>query len=129
MPWSGPSYEGEFPSLGHQLVEHIEGYLCHGPGDIVGQPIELDDEFYAFVVKAYRLNPQTGKRVYNRAFLSRAKGRAKSELAGMLVCAEALFPVRFDGWDANGEPVGRPMQSPTRKRSSRRSPSGGVTRG
>ncbi|MFF8412814.1 Terminase [Streptomyces omiyaensis] len=112
MPWRGPAYEGEFPSLGHQLVEHIEGYLCHGPGDIVGQPIELDDEFYAFVVKAYRINPETGRRVYNRAFLSRAKGRAKSELAGMLVCAEALFPVRFDGWDANGEPVGRPMQSP-----------------
>ncbi|MFE3122351.1 Terminase [Streptomyces hydrogenans] len=112
MPWRGPEYEGEFPSLGHQLVEHIEEYLCHGPGDIIGTSIELDDEFYAFVVKAYRLNPETGKRVYNRAFLSRAKGRAKSELAGMLVCAEALFPVRCDGWDANGEPVGRPMQSP-----------------
>lgn len=112
MPWRGPQYEGEFPSLGHQIVEHIEEYLCHGPGDVVGEPIELDDEFYAFIVKAYRLDPETGRRVYRRAFLSRAKGRAKSEIAGMLVCAEALFPVRFDGWDANGEPVGRPVKSP-----------------
>jgi phage terminase large subunit-like protein len=93
-------------------VEHIEKYLCHGPGDVVGESIELDDEFYAFVVKAYRLDPDTGRRVYRRGFLSRAKGRAKSELAGMLVCAEALFPVRFDGWDARGEPVGRPVRSP-----------------
>lgn len=112
MPWRGAEYEGEFPSLGPQIVEHIEHYLCHGPGDVVGEPIELDDEFYAFLVKAYRLDPETGRRVYRRAFLSRAKGRAKSELAGMLVCAEALFPVRFAGWDAGGEPVGRSVRSP-----------------
>jgi phage terminase large subunit-like protein len=112
MPWRTPEYEGEFPSLGPQIVEHIEEYLCHGPGDVIGEPIELDDEFYAFIVKAYRLDPETGRRMYRRVFLSRAKGRAKSELAGMLVCAEALFPVRFDGWDASGEPVGRPVRSP-----------------
>jgi hypothetical protein len=38
--------------------------------------------------------------------LSRAKGRAKTEIAGWLVCAEAFGPVRFDGWDADGQPVG-----------------------
>lgn len=112
MPWNGGTPEQPFPSLGPQIVEHIEEFLCHGPGDVVGEPIELDDEFYAFIVKAYRLDPETGRRMYRRAFLSRAKGRAKSEIAGMLVCAEALFPVRFDGWDANGEPVGRPVKSP-----------------
>lgn len=112
MPWRGPEYEGEFPSLGPLVVQQIETFLCHGPGDVVGEPIELDDEFYAFVVKAYRLDPETGRRVYRRGFLSRAKGRAKSELAGMLVCAEALFECRFAGWDAGGEPVGRPVRSP-----------------
>jgi phage terminase large subunit-like protein len=112
VPWNGGTPEQPFPSLGPQIVEHIEEFLCHGPGDVVGEPIELDDEFYAFIVKAYRLDPETGRRMYRRAFLSRAKGRAKSEIAGMLVCAEALFPVRFDGWDANGEPVGRPVKSP-----------------
>jgi hypothetical protein len=30
----------------------------------------------------------------------------------MIVCAEALGPVRFDGWDASGEPVGRPVTYP-----------------
>ena len=30
----------------------------------------------------------------------------------MLVCSEALGPVRFAGWNANGEPVGRAVKSP-----------------
>lgn len=112
MPWRGPNYPGEFPSLGHELVRWIEQYLVHGPGDVMGEPIVLDDEFYEFVVRAYKLDPDTGRRVYRRAFISRAKGRAKSELAGMLVCGEALAPVRFDGWDAHGNPVGRAVKSP-----------------
>lgn len=112
MPWRGPSFPGEFPSLGHQLVQWYETYLVHGPGDVMGDPIELDDEFYEFIVRAYRLDPDTGRRVYRRAFLSRAKGRAKSELAGMMTCGEALAGVRFAGWDAHGEPVGRPVKTP-----------------
>lgn len=112
MPWRGPNYSGEFPSLGPQLVQWYETYLVHGPGDVMGEPIVVDDEFYEFIVRAYRLDPETGRRVYRRAFLSRAKGRAKSELAGMMVCGEALADVRFAGWDANGEPVGRPVKSP-----------------
>ena len=112
MPWRGPTEERPFPSLGEQIVDWIEEFLVHGPGDVVGEPIDLDDEFYAFIIRAYRINPETGRRLYRRAFLSRAKGRAKSELAGMLVCAEALGPVRFGGWNADGEPVGRPVKSP-----------------
>jgi len=37
---------------------------------------------------------------------------AKSEVAGLIGVAEALAPVRFDGWDASGQPVGRPIRSP-----------------
>jgi phage terminase large subunit-like protein len=112
MPWRGPQYEGEFPSLGPQIVEWTEKYLCHGPGDVQGESIELDDELYTFVVKAYRIDPVTGRRVYSRAFFSRPKGRAKSELAAMLVCVELLGPARFSHWDEQGEPVGKPVTSP-----------------
>jgi phage terminase large subunit-like protein len=44
--------------------------------------------------------------------LSRPKGRAKSEIAGLIAVAEAFGPVRFDGWNAHGQPVGRPVRSP-----------------
>lgn len=110
--WRGPQYEGEFPSLGWDIVDWIEKNLCHGPGDVHGEPIELDDEFIEFIVRAYAIDSITGKRRIRRAFLSRSKGRAKSELAGMLVCAEACGPVRFSHWDENGDPVGRPVRSP-----------------
>jgi len=33
-------------------------------------------------------------------------------LAAALVCAEAIGPVVFAGWDADGEPVGRPWPTP-----------------
>ena len=104
------------PTLGPVVCDWIETYLCHGPGDVQGEPLVLDDEYRSFIWKAYELWPRdhvlAGRRVFQRAFLSRPKGRAKSELAGAIGCAEALAPVRFDGWDARGLPVGRPVTSP-----------------
>jgi hypothetical protein len=103
------------PSLGAEVCSWIETFLCHGPGDIQGQPIELDDEFRAFIWRAYEVypkgHPHAGRRVYPRAFLSRPKGRAKSELAGALCCVEALGEVRLDGWRGN-TPIGAPVVSP-----------------
>lgn len=109
-----------FLSLGFAAVDWIEHYLVHGPGDVQGQPIELDDEFAAFILKAYELD-EHGERRVRRAFLSRAKGRSKSGLAAMIACFEALGPCRFShfaeagevsGWGYEyeaGEPVGKPL--------------------
>ena len=102
----------DFPTLGFEVAEWIEATLCHGPGDVMGEPISLDDELVLFLAHAYRVNAETGRRVYRRACFSRPKGRAKSELAAMIVCAEALGPVRFDSFDAKGEPHGKPVRSP-----------------
>lgn len=104
--WTAPEY-----SLGYQVIDWIETYLVHGPGDVQGQPIKLDREYSRFIVDAYEVD-RTGRRRVSRALLSRPKGRAKSELAGMLACAEALGPVRCDGFDAHGNPVGRPVTYP-----------------
>jgi phage terminase large subunit-like protein len=111
MPWRGPEVPGEFPTLGFQVLDWIERYLVHGPGDVQGEPVHLDEELQRFILRAYKLDPFTGRRVYDEVLLSRPKGRSKSELAGMLVCAEALGPVRFAGWQG-GEPVGRPVTYP-----------------
>jgi phage terminase large subunit-like protein len=98
-------------TLGPLVVEWIETRLVHGPGDVQGQPIELDDEQVAFLLRAYEIDDR-GRRVVRRAVFSRPKGRAKSEFLGMVVCAEALGPVRFAGWDHDGRPLGHPVQSP-----------------
>lgn len=113
----------KFLSLGFQIVDWIETYLVHGPGDVEGQPIVLDDEFAAFVLKSYELDA-TGRRKVRRSVVSRPKGRAKSELAAMIAAAEALGPVRFSHFAKRGEvsewgykyqvgePVGVPVKRP-----------------
>lgn len=98
-------------TLGPAVVEWMEANLCHGPGDIQGEPLRLDDEQVRFILAAYAIDDR-GRRVVRRAVYSRPKGRAKSELAAAVCCAEALGPVRFDGWDRQGYPLGRPVTSP-----------------
>jgi hypothetical protein len=111
MGWV-PLFDDHVCSLGYEVLDWIHAYCCHGPGDVQGEPLDYDDELRNFVVEAYRLDPNTGRRVFREAILSRPKGRNKSELAGMIVVAEAVGPVRFDGWDAEGQPIGRPVKSP-----------------
>lgn len=112
------------PTLGWQIIHHLEHHFVHGPGDVQGETIRLDDELACFILRCYALDPVTGRRVYDEALLSRPKGRAKSELAGMVVCEEGVGPVRFDHWAepgevswwgyeyAAGDPVGRRITYP-----------------
>ena len=113
-------------SLGWHAIWWIETFCVHGPGDVQGERVELDDEFAGFILDCYAVDEE-GRRLYDSAFLSRAKGRAKSELAGFIVLYEAFGPARFDHWAeegevyeyrgetyayAAGEPVGRLVTAP-----------------
>lgn len=120
MTWEQvPPFDPEkpAPTLGWETIAWVETFLVHGPGDVQGQGIKLDEEFQAFLLRAYELvpdgaHPKGWRRRFNRCVLSRPKGRSKSELGGMLCCFEALGPARFDGFNADGEPIGRPVTSP-----------------
>ena len=116
MPLTRLTAPTDWPTLGWQVIDWTEKYLCHGPGDIQGEPLVWDEEFCQIILDCYRLFPKghenEGRRVVSYFGISMPKGRAKSEFAGALVCAELLGPVRFDGWDANGEPVGKPVTYP-----------------
>lgn len=107
-----PAFDGQVCSLGFQVIDWLEAYTCHGPGDVEGDPIVFDDETFDFLVDAYEVDPKSGRRKRSKVVYSAPKGRAKSETAGLIGVAEALGPVRFDGWDADGQPVGRPVRSP-----------------
>lgn len=89
-------------SLGMLGWAWIEHFCVHGPGDIQGDPVELDGEFGGFIVDAYALHP-SGRKIYDSAVLSRAKGRAKSEIAGFVCLFEAFGPCRCGGWAEGGE--------------------------
>lgn len=115
LPQSRFGNRDDWPTIGWEVIEFVEAYCCHGPGDVQGEPFELDDEEVELVLDLYRVFPKghdrAGRRLVTRGIYSRSKGRRKSELAGGLVVAEALGPVRFDGW-CGVEPVGRPVRSP-----------------
>jgi phage terminase large subunit-like protein len=103
------------PSLGGIACDWLEEHLLHGPGDVLGMPYRLDDEKRAFIWRAYEYVPDGmggWRRRYRRATLSRRKGFAKSELAAGLSWFEFLGAARLDGFDANGQPVGRPVLTP-----------------
>jgi hypothetical protein len=113
MPWRPLDEDDKFPTLGFLVADWIEANCCHGEGDVQGRPAQVDNEMLRHIAEVYRLDPVTGRRVYNEAVLSRPKGRAKSEVAAWIATAEAFCPhVRFSHWDDAGQPVGRPVTSP-----------------
>lgn len=110
-------------TLGWSIIDWIETYCVHGPGDVEGEPVVLDDEFASFIARCYAVDDR-GRRRVRRAVISRPKGRAKSELGAFLAIAEAIGPVRFSHFAAagetspwgyrydEGEPVGQPVKRP-----------------
>ncbi|MFI7656062.1 hypothetical protein ACIBX9_25615 [Streptomyces albidoflavus] len=118
MGWRGPERPGEFPTLGWLVGEWIEAHCVVPDGDDIGQPYLLTDEMWTFLAWHYRLRAEAtedGWRSawqYRRSQLVRPQKWGKGPLTCAMVCAEAAGPVRFAGWDAAGEPVGRPWETP-----------------
>lgn len=111
--WRGPEIPGEFPTLGYQVADWIEARCAIPDRELIGSPFLLTDEQLRFLLHFYRIDPPTGLFVaYRGAQLTRPQKWGKGPMAAALVCAEAQGPVKFDGWDAAGEPVGRPWATP-----------------
>lgn len=89
-------------SLGWLAVAWMEHFCVHGPGDVEGQPVNLDDELAEITADTYAVSG-SGRRLYDSVFISRPKGRDKSGHAGRLVLFEALGPCRFSRWAEGGE--------------------------
>src|SRR3954463_10337616 len=112
MPWRGAEYEGEVPTLGYEVERWIREFCVVPDRENRGRPLRLTDEQLRFLCFLYAVTPE-GKWVYQRgAQLVRPQKAGKGPIAAAIVCAEASGPVVFDGWDAAGEPVGRPWATP-----------------
>lgn len=106
MPWKPPE-PGAVPSLGFEVIDWISEMLA-GPDRGEYEPFVLYPEQEDFVLRYYEINPRTGKRRFRRGVISRPRGWGKSPFLAALAIAEALGPVVPDGWDADGQPVGKP---------------------
>lgn len=106
MPWK-PEFPGEFPTLGWVMLDWYTEMLAQ-PDCADYRPLQMSTEQAQYILEWYRIDPFTGRFTYRRGVWSRPKGHGKSPMMGAIGAGEALGPVVFDGWDANGRPVGKP---------------------
>lgn len=117
MPWHGGDpesglLEDQFPSLGWAIADALDEIFWWMP---------CTDEQVRKLVWHYRINPNATRRgdgwsnarVYRRSQFMGPKGVGKSPEAAKYSIAELSLDAVFDGWDANGEPVGKPWTKPT----------------
>jgi hypothetical protein len=122
VPWRGPEYEGEVPTLGWDILDWITDYLVVPDGPAAGEPLELTPEQAQFILNFYRVDPK----FKGPAIVGREPGQRPADQPRDPVPAEGLGQVAdprrardrrgvgdviLDGWDADGEPVGRPWTS------------------
>lgn len=112
MPWRGPSEPGEYPTLGFLIGEWIQEHLPIPDGYRRGEPFVLTDAQWRFLLRFYEVDPARGVLVFYGGQLRRPQKWGKDPFGAAIVLAEALGPARFDGWDADGEPVGAPYPTP-----------------
>jgi hypothetical protein len=101
--------------LGHDVADLIQAKCVIPDGDHAGEPFILTDEMLRFLLWLYRIDPETRKFVYDRgAQLVRPQKWGKGPFSAAWICAECDpdAPVIPAGWDAKGEPVGRPWATP-----------------
>lgn len=115
MPWRGPEYPGAFPTLGYDVADWIEAHCVIPDGDHIGQPFLLSEEQVRFLLHFYRLRPD-GKAFHHTrgGILVRPQKWGKGPFSAAVICAEGApdGPVLPAGFDADGEPVGRPWATP-----------------
>lgn len=130
-----PASDAEpWPTLGPEVCAFIENHLCHGPGDLLGAPVELNDEQRGWIYRMYEVapekqerrkhrvivnepNPEAGKRRFQRCALSLRKGSSKTEFAAWIAAAELHpdGPVRCAGFTTRRGvrvPIGRGVTDP-----------------
>ncbi len=110
MPWRGPEFDGEVPTLGFIFLDWCYANLVVPDGPRAGEPMDMTPDQAQFWLNFYALHPVTGKRIIRRAVLSRAKGYGKSPGMAAYSAFEAIGPAVPAGWDADGEPVGAPWR-------------------
>lgn len=110
LPPGMPS-DHDVPTLGWGVLAWGEAFLAQPDGDRAGEPWRWTDSQARLVAWWYAVD-EHGRWLYRRGQVVLPKGSGKSPLAAALSCIELAGEVVFDGFDADGEAVGRPHPSP-----------------
>jgi hypothetical protein len=100
------------PTLGWGVLAWGEEFLAQPDGVDAGEPWRWTDTQARIVAWWYAIGDR-GEWLYRRGQVVLPKGSGKSPLAAALCCCALAAETVFDGFDANGEVVGRPHPSPS----------------
>lgn len=89
-----------FPTQGDHFADYCETYLRHTKGRWAGEPVELEPFQLELMREAFRLDPETGRRVFRTVLVGLPRKNGKSTLASAL----ALYMATADG-EAGAEVV------------------------
>lgn len=109
MPWK-PSEPGEVPTLGYYAIDWITENLA-APARLDYDPFSPYLEQEDFILRWYEIDPLTCRYKRHRGLLGRPRGWGKSPILAALCALEGLGDVVPDGWDASGQPVGKPWST------------------
>lgn len=120
MPWRGPDVPGEYPTLGFIVIDFIEDQCASPDRHIAGEPLRLTDWQKRHLLMEYRLWPDavydpdkpSSPFVYFGNYLVKPQKAGKGPFSASKICAQAVGPVLFGGWDSDGDPVGMPWSTP-----------------
>lgn len=98
-------------SLAPVVLDWCQEYIRQPDGPDAGEPWRFTTEQRRFLWYLYAVDDR-GRFVWSRAVLRRAKGWGKTPMMAALAIAELCGPVRYDGLDADGRPVGKPASMP-----------------
>lgn len=103
----------ELPTLGDLVGQWIERHCAIPDGPRRGEPYELTEEMWVFLIAYYAIDPDTGRFIYARGGqLTRPQKWGKSPFAAVVAIAEAAGPTRVAGWDSDGNPLGATCPTP-----------------
>lgn len=97
--------------MGPLVFEWCQEYVRQPDGPDAGERWQFTPEQIRFLHFLYAVDDR-GRFLWSRSVLRRAKGWGKSPLMAALALAELCGPVRFDGFNSIGEPVGVPASLP-----------------
>ncbi len=98
-------------TAGPAVLAWSETVLVQPDGDAAGDPWRWRESQARFVAWWFAID-ETGGYLWRRGQIVLPKGAGKSPMAAALGCVELAGPVRFLGWDDDGQPIMRAHPSP-----------------
>jgi hypothetical protein len=98
-------------TIGYDVLAWAEEFLAQPDGITAGEPWRWTPNQARIVAWWYAVD-EHGQWLYRRGQIVLPKGSGKSPMAAALCCCELAGPVVYDGFDADGEAVGREHPSP-----------------